>query len=164
MIMTREELNFDISASAFEELLSAQTPVDIYQAVLAEIDNYIESDGCAIALKINGSLQIIQIAGDLYGEDLLWTRLSSISYQHDVYQTGDSFLLGDITDTRSIPNSWRIVEPVKPRSHIQTFLCVPFSDFGVIFSVATTPHVFSKTDQEWLMQLSDYATSAFNQF
>jgi len=149
----------DLSDAALKGLSSAQNPVDIYQTVLTEIDECLEADGCAVALKISGELTIMETAGELYEDEYCWTTLSSHSQLYEVYQTGEPCLRNDV------PEVWGASDPVQfpdPFTYVRSYVSVPLANFGIIFAVATAPRGFSDADRAWLLDLAEYAATAFD--
>ena len=74
------------------------------------------------------------------------------------YDAGESWLVDDLTDVRSVSAQ----SIASDTDHYRSLLCVPVDDWGVLVAVDRGQSAFSDVDRDQVEQLSSYAAKAFD--
>ncbi len=150
------------SRAVLRELLEASTPERVYQTVLDAAHDRLGADSCAVAVDVDGSLEVSKTVGHPLPDAVDGRFGPAVHLLDDVDQTGQSCLVDDChrIDSATTDTASRTVTHADFRSVV----CASIGECGVVFAVAAAPGSFSGTDEEWLDELGAYAGSALRGF
>jgi signal transduction histidine kinase len=151
-----------VDRSILSGLLAARTPDDVYERVLEACTTRLGTDRCTIAVDTDDGLE--PVAVDVDRDTVDGPSAEPLDYRSLAIRDGESYLIDDLTDTRSTTASADGDSRPLTDAAARSLLCVPIGELGVVAASSSERGSFSDADREWLEALVSYVESALSRF